>query len=48
MADRGFKKRDTLTKKEVYLKIPPFSKKGKIFLRPHKLGASQAELATDC
>lgn len=30
MADRGFNIRDILTKKKVYLNIPPFSKKGKI------------------
>lgn len=29
MADRGFNIRDMLTKKKVYLNIPPFSKKGK-------------------
>ena len=29
MADRGFNIRDILTKKKVYLNIPPFSKKGK-------------------
>ena len=29
MADRGFNVRDILTKKKVYLNIPPFSKKGK-------------------
>ena len=32
MADRGFNIRDMLTKKKVYLNIPPFSKKGKIFI----------------
>ena len=30
MADRGFNIRDMLTKKKVYLNIPPFSKKGNI------------------
>ena len=30
MADRGFNMRDILTKKKVYLNIPPFSKKGNI------------------
>ena len=30
MADRGFNIRDTLTKRKVYLNIPPFSKKGNI------------------
>ncbi|XP_020904289.1 uncharacterized protein LOC110242620 [Exaiptasia diaphana] len=29
MADRGFNVRDLLTKKKVYLNMPPFSKKGK-------------------
>ena len=29
MADRGFNIRDILTKKKVYLNIPPFSKKGR-------------------
>ena len=31
MADRGFNIWDMLTKKKVYLDIPPFSKKGKIY-----------------
>ena len=29
MGDRGFNIRDILTKKKVYLNIPPFSKKGR-------------------
>ncbi|XP_068715316.1 uncharacterized protein [Montipora foliosa] len=33
MADRGFNIRDILTKKKVYLNLPPFSKKGKQFSR---------------
>ena len=30
MADRGFNIRDILTKRKVYLNIPPFSKKGNV------------------
>lgn len=32
MADKGFNIRDILTKKQVYLNIPPFSKKGMYFV----------------
>jgi hypothetical protein len=31
MADRGFNIRDLLTRRKVYLNIPPSSKKGNIF-----------------